>query len=251
MIVLKMDVTSDKDVEAAYETVLNSMTNNEVLFGLVNNAGIGAPTEFEWGPDLEQGKRIIDVNLMGVIRVTRRFIGLIRSAKGRVINVESLAALLPIPHSIFYGSSKFGATGFSENLRGDMCKFGVSVVSVMPFFYNTPINNVAVLSTSFDNTFRTSSEEVRNAYGETFLEKGKKRISGVKRGFNPVAVPKVIQSALTVYEPDPRYIVAPFFVQPTLRTMLLMSKETLEVYFQFASWFSGTHKPYPKQQNDA
>ncbi|XP_037031337.1 dehydrogenase/reductase SDR family member 9-like [Bradysia coprophila] len=245
MIVIRMDVTSDKDIEAAYETVKSSMANGELLFGLVNNAGIAKATEFEWCADIRDGKKVIEVNLMGMIYVTRRFIPLIRQAKGRIINIESVSAFLPTPYSPFYGTSKYGAAGFSENLRVSMHKFGVSVVSLMPFFYKTPICDANRLADEFESSYKTSSEEVRRAYGEQYVKNAQAGMSLTKYAFKSQTVPKVIASALTVYEPDPKYIVAPLLVQPGLRLLLWLPKETRDAYFQLTAWFTGTHKAYP------
>lgn len=245
MIIIKMDVTNDKDIEAAYEIVTSSMTDSEVLFGLVNNAGIGLSAEFEWGPDITAGTKVIEVNFIGIIKVTRQFLPLIRKAKGRILNIESLAALLPIPQSVFYGSSKCGAAGFSDNLRIGMYSFGVSVVSINPWIYKTPLSNSKALVSQYESSFRNSTEEVRNAYGENFMEKGKSTVSSAKLGTKSNAVPNIILKALTVYEPDPRYIVAPMLLQPLIRIWLWLPKETLEVYYQILTWFVGTHKVYP------
>lgn len=245
MIVIEMDLTKDKDIENAFETVKNSMSYSEQLFGLVNNAGIAIASEFEFGPDLTVGQRIIDVNLMGMIKVTRQFLPLIREAKGRIVNIESLAGLLPIPHAIFYGISKTGAAGFSDNLRVDMCRFGVSVISINPWLYKTAITNSKILMNQYENSFKTSSEEIRKAYGVGFMQKGKLGLTASNFATKSSAVPDTIVSALTVYEPDPRYVVAPMIFQPLVRAMLWMPRESLEVSFQIASWFFGTHKAYP------
>lgn len=245
MVVMRMDVTNDKDIEVAFETVITSMANTELLFGLVNNAGIAKAAEFEWGPDMAEGQKIIDVNLLGMIKVTRKFLPLLRQAKGRILNVESMSSLIPTPHGLFYGTSKFGAAGFSDNLRIGMYRFGVSVVSINPWMYKTPISNAKMLADQYESSFRNSSDEVRNAYGENFLEKGKTGVSQMKFAIESNAVPELIVSALTVYEPDPRYIVAPIVMQPVLRLMLWLPKETLEAHYQIGTWFVGTHKVYP------
>lgn len=246
MIVIKMDVTKDKDIDSAYETVKRSMNNSELLFGLVNNAGITITNEFEWGPDLSNGLKVIDVNLTGMIKVTRKFLPLIRQAKGRILNIESVASLLPTPHATFYGISKYGAAGFSDNLRIGMYRFGVSVVSINPWFFKTALNNSKTLSDQYEMSFRNSSEEVRNAYGETYMKKGKKAVSNTKYSVKSDAVPKTIVTALTVYEPDPRYIVSILLQEPALRTLLWLPKETFEVIYQIATWFTRTHKAYPE-----
>lgn len=245
MIVIGMNVTKDKDIENAYETVKKSMSNSECLYGLVNNAGIAIAGEIDFGPDLSDCNRIIDVNLMGMIKVTRQFLPLIRKSKGRIVNVESLAGLLPIPYTIFYGVSKIAAAGFSDNLRIGMYRFGVTVVSINPYLYRTSITNARTLINQYESNFKQSSEEVRQAYGKKFIQKGKIGIAITNFATKSNAVPNTIVTALTVYEPDTRYIVAPKIMEPILRSFLWMPKESLEVFFQISCWILGTHRVYP------
>ena len=59
------------------------------LWGLVNNAGITAIGPIEWLP-LEKYKRLADVNLWGMIEVTKTFLPLVKNAQGRVVNFSSM-----------------------------------------------------------------------------------------------------------------------------------------------------------------
>ncbi|XP_037050917.1 retinol dehydrogenase 16-like [Bradysia coprophila] len=245
MVVIGMDVTKDKDIENAYETVKKCMSSSECLFGLVNNAGIAIAGELDFGPDLSDCNKIIDINLMGMIKVTRQFLPLIRKSKGRIVNVESLAGLLPMPYSIFYAVSKTAAAGFSDNLRIGMYRFGVSVVSINPYLYRTSITNAKTLINQYENNYKQSSDEVRQAYGKKFVQRGKIGIAITNFATKSSAVPNTIVNALTVYEPDPRYIVAPKIMEPILRSFLWIPKESLEVFFQMSCWILGTHRVYP------
>ena len=58
------------------------------LWGLVNNAGILKTLPIEWTP-LDTFKRIADVNLWGMIDVTKTFLPLVKKARGRVVNFSS------------------------------------------------------------------------------------------------------------------------------------------------------------------
>lgn len=60
------------------------------LWGLVNNAGIGCTLPLEWTP-LDIFKRTADVNLWGMIDVTKTFLPLVKEARGRVVNFSSAA----------------------------------------------------------------------------------------------------------------------------------------------------------------
>ena len=66
------------------------------LVGVVNNAGISkhVPTEFT---DIGQVEQVMDVNLYGVIRVTKAFLPALRAGKGRVVNIGSVRGLLGTP----------------------------------------------------------------------------------------------------------------------------------------------------------
>ena len=58
------------------------------MWGLVNNAGVMSVGPIEWTP-LDKYKRTADVNLWGVIDVTKTFLPIIKRAKGRVVNISS------------------------------------------------------------------------------------------------------------------------------------------------------------------
>ena len=64
-----------------------------VLYSVVNNAGIAVFSEIEWC-SVDQFQQIMNVNVMGMVRVTKAFLPLLRESKGRVINVASLAGEL-------------------------------------------------------------------------------------------------------------------------------------------------------------
>jgi len=67
----------------------NSSLIHSGLWGLVNNAGIVLIGPIEWIP-LEKSKHIADINLWGMIDVTKTFLPLVKKARGRVINLSSM-----------------------------------------------------------------------------------------------------------------------------------------------------------------
>ena len=86
------------------------------LWGLVNNAGIaGIPVPYHW-MEKREIQRVLDVNLMGTIEVTNEFFPLIRQAKGRIVNVSSGSAVMPMTIG-GYSISKIGVEAFSDALR--------------------------------------------------------------------------------------------------------------------------------------
>ena len=74
-----------------------------VLWTVVNNAGIAIFTEIEWC-SVQQFQRIFDVNVIGLVRVTKTFLPLVRNVKGRIVNVASLAGQYLVIHLSLYFS---------------------------------------------------------------------------------------------------------------------------------------------------
>ena len=127
--VLDLDVTLDASVEAAAQTVLDAWGAPDAV---VNNAGqmFGGVTE-AFTPD--ELARQLDVNVVGVHRVTRAFLPAMRErGRGLVVNVSSTAGRAAVPFFGVYHASKWGLEGYSQALRGELASSGVDVVLVEP-----------------------------------------------------------------------------------------------------------------------
>lgn len=101
---------------------------------LVNNAGFGLPAPFPYSP-VEDEERMLDLLVKVPLRLTHAVLpGLRERRRGAVLNVSSVAGLLPTGT---YGAAKAWITAFSESLRVDMEPFGVRVLAVVPGFTRT------------------------------------------------------------------------------------------------------------------
>lgn len=104
---------------------------------LVNNAGIPGGGEFA-GLDYEQIRRVVDVNLMGVLYGTREFLpGMLERGHGHVVNVASLAGRFAAPGASVYTATKHAVVGFSESVNHETEEHNVRVTSVNPGFVAT------------------------------------------------------------------------------------------------------------------
>ncbi|KAK5847984.1 hypothetical protein PBY51_017071 [Eleginops maclovinus] len=128
--ILKLDVTSDKEVQQAKTTVLRNLPDKG-LWAVVNNAGITDWAEIEWS-SIEDFKRMIDINLFGSIRVTSAFLPLVRAAKGRMVFMSSIFAFFTCLNMGAYSVSKRGLEAFADCLRVEMASFGVKVSIIQP-----------------------------------------------------------------------------------------------------------------------
>lgn len=110
---------------------------------LVNNAGLGDYGEFataEW-PRLET---MLRVNIEALTHLTHALLPMmIGSGKGAILNVSSLASLLPIPDFAVYAATKAYVTSFSEALRMELRQHGIRVLAVCPGPVHTGFGEVA------------------------------------------------------------------------------------------------------------
>jgi len=104
---------------------------------LVNNAGMAVVSKLEDLPDLHQFKQVIDVNFYGMVYCTYYALPYIKEASGRIVNVSSLGGVMAIPFNTSYIASKFAVNGFSDSLRMELTKAGVSVTVICPYWVVT------------------------------------------------------------------------------------------------------------------
>ncbi|XP_050718635.1 11-beta-hydroxysteroid dehydrogenase type 2-like isoform X2 [Eriocheir sinensis] len=78
--ILQLDVTSADDVLRTQQEVEALLPDGEVLWGVVNNAGVSTFGEVEWAPE-NTFRKMLEVNVLGTVAVTRAFLPLIRRAK--------------------------------------------------------------------------------------------------------------------------------------------------------------------------
>lgn len=231
---IQMNVTNPDEISAAFNTVQevlsDSSSGTNELYAVVNNAGIGLSSPVEWGKDnsLDPFDLHIDVNTMGVIRVTRKFLPLIRKSKGRIVNLSSVAARGNIFGMNPYSVSKAATSKFTEGLQEELAPFGVTSIDVNPWFYKTPILNPQNIIASAVKRFNESTEEVRNTYGRAWLEKLIKGVAALVSDpqiviQHPEQVVDTLVDAITSAEPDAVYRV----ITPGIRVIFWLVNDFL------------------------
>jgi len=132
---VRLDITDPLSVDEAFQSIARSGQ----LYGVVNNAGVTARAYFEDFPE-ERARQIIEVNLFGTMKVTRRALPLLRQAgNGRIVMISSVGGRIGSMSVAPYCASKFGLEGFSEALALEMKPFGIDVVIIEPGIVNTEI----------------------------------------------------------------------------------------------------------------
>ncbi|WNG23094.1 SDR family oxidoreductase [Cystobacter fuscus] len=128
------DVTRAEDLGAVAERLTADWGGVDVV---VNNAGVAAPGAIEDVP-LEDWQRVLDINVMGVVRGCYVFTPLFkRQGQGHFVNVASMAGLLDVPRSACYNASKAAVVSLSETLQNEFVGTRLGVTLVCPSFFKT------------------------------------------------------------------------------------------------------------------
>lgn len=125
---IKCDVSNSKDIANAVSEI-TSKENNQINL-LINNAGMGISGAIEYHSE-EEINKIIDVNLVGLVNVTRAFLPYMNNGS-KIINISSVAGPISIPFQTMYSVTKAGVLAFSNGLRNELRPLGIKVTSVLP-----------------------------------------------------------------------------------------------------------------------
>jgi NAD(P)-dependent dehydrogenase (short-subunit alcohol dehydrogenase family) len=188
---LVCDVTSDESVGAAVGAVLQKTARIDLL---VNNAGVGLVAGAEES-SLEQAKSLFDVNLFGVIRMTRAVLPTMRrQGSGRIVNLSSVMGLIPAPFMALYSASKHAVEGYSESLDHEVRGSGVRVVLVEP----------AYTRTAFEGNVYQADQQLDIYQSARANAEGVLR-DGMKTADTPELVASAVVNASTETNPRRRY----------------------------------------------
>jgi NAD(P)-dependent dehydrogenase (short-subunit alcohol dehydrogenase family) len=136
LLVVKLDVTSSADAEAAAKATIERFGRIDVL---VNNAASFYAGYFE-----ELSQRQMDLqlatSLVGPMNVTRAFLPTMRKqGSGKIISISSTAGIAGFEFCTAYSASKFGLDGWMEALQTELGPFGIQTMIVNPGFFRTEL----------------------------------------------------------------------------------------------------------------
>ncbi|HJR24389.1 MAG TPA: SDR family oxidoreductase [Acidimicrobiales bacterium] len=198
-----LDVTNGDHIAALVATLGDELGDGG-LDGLVNNAGVAEAGPVETVSD-EEWRWHFEVNVFGLVSLTRACLPLLRAGKGRVVNVGSIAGRVASPLMAPYSAGKHAVEAISESLRFEVADFGMHVSCVEPGEIKTAIwakgdDRMAQLMASLDaDTIARYDRHIDTMHG--FLA------DGAKRGIPASKVSDVIHHALTASRPKHRYLV--------------------------------------------
>lgn len=173
------DLTEETQVRSAVETILAASPHVDVL---VNCAGMGISGSVESTAE-EDLRRMFEINLMGTFRLTKALIPALRTTPGaKIINVSSVAGVLPIPFQTFYSVTKAGINAYTQALRMELSPFGVQVGAVLP----------GDTKTGFTAARRKIEEAPDSPYGDRVRRSVERMEKDETQGKDPDTVGKTI-----------------------------------------------------------
>ena len=124
-----LDVTDDEVCKSCVDEIINKEGKIDIL---INNAGYGSLGPIEM-VDLEEAKKQLDVNVYGIVRITKLVVPYMRKQKsGRIINISSAAGRVTTYLGGWYHVSKYAVEALSDSLRMELKDFGIDVVIIEP-----------------------------------------------------------------------------------------------------------------------
>ncbi len=158
------DITDTERVEASVDTVMKEFGRIDIL---VNNAGTGAVAPAEDITD-EQFAHEIDIDLFGSFKMARAVAkkAMIPAKYGRIINIASMYGLVgnKIAPAAPYHAAKGGAVNLTRALAAEWGDKGITVNSICPGYFETPLTKETLDSEYFQNSAKTMTPMAR--YGK-------------------------------------------------------------------------------------
>ena len=161
LVAVQADVSDDESVRAGVRAALGALGGLDIL---INNAGIGAQGTVEDNPDSEW-QRVLDVNVIGMARVTRAALPALRESRAAaIVNTCSIAATAGLPQRVLYSASKGAVLSFTLALAADLLPEGIRVNAVNPGTADTPWVQ-RLLASAADPVAERAALEARQPHG--------------------------------------------------------------------------------------
>jgi NAD(P)-dependent dehydrogenase (short-subunit alcohol dehydrogenase family) len=199
---LQLDVTDPDSVARAASRVREDV--GPALFGLINNAGVSLNGPLELLP-MSAVRGMMEVNVLGLMAVTRAFIPLLRESRGRLVNISSGHGLLALPDKSAYAASKFAVQALSDALRLELRPFGIHVSNLVVGKVDTAVLDKILAERN--RLKETAAPEVLELYAPLFefFDREVKNLPGIP----PEEVARVVARALQAPRPRAQYLIGP------------------------------------------
>ncbi|GHJ57737.1 hypothetical protein NOK12_02560 [Nocardioides sp. OK12] len=157
-----VDIVDDAAVATWAQGVQDHVAGVDLL---VSNAGILTPGPVELLA-IDDVRREFEVNTFGPLRVINEFLPALRAARGRIVQISTITATVPLPFNAASGASKAAAEVFADVYRAELKQFGIDVTIVSPGSMLT--GGPAKSAAAFERLLSAMTPEGRELYGAPF-----------------------------------------------------------------------------------
>jgi NAD(P)-dependent dehydrogenase (short-subunit alcohol dehydrogenase family) len=196
---VRLDVTDAASIAAARTLVASACDGLDVIVNFAGILAVGSVIEI----DTETIRRVLDVNVMGTVRVNQALFPLVLAGKGRIVNISSETGWQSgMPFNGAYAMSKHAIEAYSDSLRRELMFLDIPVVKIQPGPFRTAM--VSGIERNF----------IRAAEASTYFAPMLKRLAHVTvkeqaKAHDPALLAKVVHTALTTRHPRSAYSVKP------------------------------------------
>jgi len=197
-VAMNLDVT---DEEAVLQVVAKIMECEGRLDAVVNCAGFAVSGAAE-DTSNDEAHRQFETNFFGAATVCRHVLPIMRAQRrGTIVNVSSIAGIIPMPFQACYSASKAALTAYTRALRLEVASLGVHVVVVEPGDFLT----------EFTQRRQLTSRSIQGAYAATFARVLAVMQAEEQVGARPETVADLVEHILRLKAPRASYLTGPWF----------------------------------------
>jgi NAD(P)-dependent dehydrogenase (short-subunit alcohol dehydrogenase family) len=200
---LILDITKPDHIRALATRVYDDPQRRQVR-AVVNNAGVGANAPIETF-DLDDWRKLFEVNLFGHVAVTQAVLPALIQSKGRVVNISSVGGKVAMATYGPYAATKFALEAVSDALRRELAATGVEVVVVEPGAVDTEMPGRAIATAN--DVAEAMTPEQRQRYGGLVRAINAQTAAHTATCLPAEAAATVIAKAVTARRPRTRYTV--------------------------------------------
>jgi short-subunit dehydrogenase len=218
---LKLDITNEQDISNATEKAL-AFTDGNGIDVLVNNAGYGQ-VGFLADLSLVQIKQQYEVNIFGMLAVTKAFLPQLIKNKAKVINIGSMMSRLSSPWSGLYATTKAAIRSLSDVMRVEFGVLGVKVFLIEP----------GAIKTEFHTKAISSLEEVdqeKSLYASThrWLKNNEYSPFFAMSEIEPIEIAKLVEKIIVKRRAKSRYVI-PFMARVIMVFNTIMPNTLMDI----------------------
>ncbi len=218
---VRLDVTVQDDVDAVVREIRD---DGRSLYGLVNNAGVAVFGPLHTTPD-DELEFVFDVNVYGVVRVTRAFAPMIIENRGRITTTGSISGILSSPTLGAYSMTKHAVEAFTDSLAAQLEPDGVRVSVIEPGNYKSEIRETTAARELAD--LEASGDEIP----DEMRAQMQAMVAAEQQMAEPDAVAEAALHALFSDAPKRRYMVV-----PNEREAEITIRKAIEELVQLNEW---------------